>query len=269
MKKKKPKPIIYLLVDRTNNMGYVGQTTKWLKRRFNRHAISHTYIGNAIRAHGAENFARYVLMECASKGELNFWEQFFIILLGTRAPKGYNLTDGGEGTLGFKIPRERTTYGRPSLFRDDCPYKNLVAEMKARGLDYKDLAELLGVTPQTISHKMRGDYKFTAKQKAFLAEYFGKPVEYLFERDDAEDLTQFGTKISSHKRSYKEVYKNLVAEMEARGITVEILAELLRITPKTLYCKLRGEIKFLDRDKVKLVEIFGKPIEYLLARDDA
>ncbi len=37
---------------------------------------------------------------------------------------------------------------------------------------------------------------------------------------------------------------------------------------KSVSAKMRGKLRFTDRDKVKLVEIFDKPIEYLLARDD-
>ena len=64
-------------------------------------------------------------------------------------------------------------------------------------------------------------------------------------------------------------YKNLLCEMDARQITYTALARLMGFSShKYVSLKIRGRSNFTDRDKAQLVEIFGKPIEYLLARDD-
>lgn len=64
-------------------------------------------------------------------------------------------------------------------------------------------------------------------------------------------------------------YKNLLAEMIAHGITTyTALAILLGLSNSTVAYKMRGKVRFTDKDKAKLVEIFNKPIEYLLERDD-
>lgn len=44
------------------------------------------------------------------------------------------------------------------------------------------------------------------------------------------------------------------------------LAELLGSTKESLFKKMRGEATFKNSEKNRLVEIFNKPIEYLLQR---
>ena len=75
------------------------------------------------------------------------------------------------------------------------------------------------------------------------------------------------SKLSAANRAYSP-FKNLVAELNARGITYVAFAKLLGLSNKTITDKMRDRGNFTARDKAKLVEIFGKPIEYLLARDD-
>lgn len=45
--------VVYLLIDGTNDWEYVGQTTKTVEKRFKKHTQADSYIGRAIRAHGA------------------------------------------------------------------------------------------------------------------------------------------------------------------------------------------------------------------------
>lgn len=65
--------IVYLVIDGTNDMEYVGQTTKTVEERFKQHMKADTCLGNAIRAHDAENFTNAILKVCGSKDELDFW----------------------------------------------------------------------------------------------------------------------------------------------------------------------------------------------------
>ena len=88
--------VVYLLIDGTNDMEYVGQTTRSVKARFKEHAKSKSYIGNAIRAHGADMFVIVILKECGSQEELDSCERQMIRSRDTKYPNGYNLTDGGE-----------------------------------------------------------------------------------------------------------------------------------------------------------------------------
>ena len=63
------------------------------------------YFAHAIKAYGPENFKVETLHVCESKAEMDFTEIFYIELLKTRSPTGYNLTAGGEGNLDGNLPK--------------------------------------------------------------------------------------------------------------------------------------------------------------------
>ena len=59
-------------------------------------------------------------------------------------------------------------YNRIALFRAD------------RGVSRRELAEAVGVNPQTIGYLERGDYKPSLELAMKIALYFDAPVEALF-----------------------------------------------------------------------------------------
>ena len=374
---KKVYGIIYLLIDGTNDFEYVGQTTRSLEVRFKQHAKSkkHTYISNAIQSHGEDMFVKAILKICYSKEELDFWEKHFIKSRDTKYPNGYNITDGGDGVVGWtdemrarvseantgkkrtpeqcanisaaqierfkdpaerekisasksgekhpffgkhhtpqhcanisaaltgkpkslehrrkdaeankgKIPEDETrdkmsesrsgdknhNYGKPrspktcvkigANQRKVSPFKNLTAELDANNLSYAALAKLLGLATATISDKMSGRGKFTDITKKKLTEIFGKPEEYLFQCDE-----EFCVRPPTPKR-VNSPYQNLIKELDSRQLSYAKLAELMGAEKNSIARKMRGDRSFMEREKEKLSEIFGKPVEYLMARDE-
>ncbi len=256
---------IYLLIDGTNDFEYVGQTRRSVELRFKEHLHEKTYIGNAMRAHGADMFVVAILKQCDTNEELDRWEKHFILSRGTKSPNGYNCTDGGNACTGL-APESHAKMS--ALRRHYSPYKNLLAEMDRRQLSYTALAKLAGLSPRKISDKMRGRYKFTTKDAAKLVKFFGLPAEYLLERDDGlsaiTSQSERSTKISLARRE-ESPYKNLLAEMDKRRLSYSELAKILGVTQPTVSHKMRGRYKFTARDKAKLVEFFGLPAEYLFA----
>ena len=61
-------------------------------------------------------------------------------------------------------------------------------------------------------------------------------------------------------------YKNLIIEIDAHRFSYSSLAKLLGI--QSVSDKIHGKVRFTDEDITKLVEIFSKPAEYLMARTD-
>ena len=58
---------------------------------------------------------------------------------------------------------------------------NRIGLMRAdRGVSRRELAEAVGVNPQTIGYLERGDYKPSLELALHIAEYFGVPVEAVF-----------------------------------------------------------------------------------------
>jgi group I intron endonuclease len=101
-----------------NGKAYIGQTVKSLAQRWGDH-VYHAMHGsrylfhNAIRKYGPQGFLVEVLFRCHSKAEMDRKEQEAIVEMRTKSPRGYNLTDGGEGSVGFRHTEEtRARMGR-------------------------------------------------------------------------------------------------------------------------------------------------------------
>ncbi|MBO4400979.1 MAG: GIY-YIG nuclease family protein [Selenomonadaceae bacterium] len=107
------KNVIYVVKYRPNGMLYVGQTTQQLKRRMRQHirgsldTSRNSHLDSAIGKYGIGEFDLYVIMQCQTKDALDFWETFFIAFFNTRDPYGFNLTDGGGGTVGYPSANRR------------------------------------------------------------------------------------------------------------------------------------------------------------------
>ena len=88
---------IYKITNKLNGKVYIGQSididTRW---RQHINAKDNYAIHNAIKKYGKENFKFEVLLECPAN-MLDVWERDMIALYDCISPKGYNLTEGGEG----------------------------------------------------------------------------------------------------------------------------------------------------------------------------
>lgn len=94
---------IYLVTNLINGKKYVGKTSKTIEERWKAHVCNargslNTYLCNAIRKYGADNFSITKLAEAQDEYELNALEVKFIEDLDTHNT-GYNLTRGGDGVL--------------------------------------------------------------------------------------------------------------------------------------------------------------------------
>ena len=52
-----------------------------------------------MRKYDIHNFSIEVVLEVEKSGDLDQSEMLYIKKFGTKAPAGYNLTDGGDGAL--------------------------------------------------------------------------------------------------------------------------------------------------------------------------
>ena len=98
--------VIYGIENRINHKIYVGQTTRDIQVRFNEHCRDKdAHMWSIIHEYGRENFIVILLEECNSREELNEAEKRWIIKLNCKVPNGYNLTNGGKGSKGFKLTK--------------------------------------------------------------------------------------------------------------------------------------------------------------------
>ena len=105
---------IYLVTNKVNGKRYIGQTVQPLKKRWSSHGSDakrrrgpHALV-HALLKYGKENFSIRTLKVCNTRIELNRLEKHFIVKLKTKAPNGYNITDGGDGTPG--VPYTTSQY---------------------------------------------------------------------------------------------------------------------------------------------------------------
>lgn len=97
---------IYKIVNKLNGTTYVGQTINSINQRFIQHkhaSLTHnTYLYNAMKKYGINNFYIEQIDSANSLDELNTKEIYWIEKLNTKAPNGYNIVDGGNGVKGFR-----------------------------------------------------------------------------------------------------------------------------------------------------------------------
>ena len=90
--------IVYKITNLESGKVYVGQDS----HNDPNYLGSGILIARAIRKHGKENFIKEVIDTAYTKEELNKKEIYWIEFYNCKVPNGYNLTDGGGGTLSFK-----------------------------------------------------------------------------------------------------------------------------------------------------------------------
>lgn len=102
---------IYLATNTINGKSYVGFDSKWPKRkyehRYHSTTSSNQVFYNAIRKYGWDNFEWNILYQSHDGlHTLSVMENYFIIehnsYVHFNNSNGYNMTLGGEGTVGYK-----------------------------------------------------------------------------------------------------------------------------------------------------------------------
>lgn len=103
--------VIYMITNKLNGKRYVGQTTGSLNLRWKSHCKNskskHGIFHLAVHKYGKENFEIKVLAKCNSIEEMNHREVYYIRLLNTLAPNGYNLDSGGKNKTLHQITRNK------------------------------------------------------------------------------------------------------------------------------------------------------------------
>jgi group I intron endonuclease len=97
--------IVYLITNLVNGKRYIGQTSRSLEWRWHIHQTRKgcRALRNAIDKYGANNFSMEVLFDVPTKELAGEFETEYISRYNTKAPNGYNLTDGGEGVVGLSL----------------------------------------------------------------------------------------------------------------------------------------------------------------------
>ena len=184
---------VYKLTNVINGMGYVGITCNF-KRRMKEHRSSNNAnarISEAIKEYGWENFKQEILEVCdAEIAEER--EKYWIDMLGTKYPAGYNGTAGGGGILSKKpdpyytpeLRFKKALKCRKSTFT----YPNLQAEMDRQKITRRGLAQMIGVNHEAVSAWMASKYEPKISSAIKVKEVLGvdMPLEELFAKKTAQ-----------------------------------------------------------------------------------
>jgi group I intron endonuclease len=126
--------IAYLITNTMNGKQYIGITKGSLNRRFKAHlntakkADDNIALYNAIRKYGVDAFTVEQIASSFSRKDLCALEVQLIAQYKTKAPNGYNLTDGGDGLSGYtKTPEQIAAHSA----RMKSYHANLTPEAKA------------------------------------------------------------------------------------------------------------------------------------------
>ena len=166
--------IIYRATNIINGKMYIGKTIKTLKQRIKGHISSKilTHFRKSILKNGIDNFKWEVLCELDNIDDLNEMEMFCIEIFDSKN-NGYNMTDGGDGGIGYKHTEEA------------------IQLMKCR--DVKG-------TPHTTEHKIYISEIMKDKNKNFGVDnnFYGK--QHTNESKDKMSISKLGKKLSQEHK---------------------------------------------------------------------
>ena len=97
---------VYKITNKVNGKVYIGITNRGAGARFKQHLFEAEHgssfrFHNALRKYGADGFDINIISFCKNAEELKEREKFFIKEYDSTNPeKGYNMTEGGDGTFG-------------------------------------------------------------------------------------------------------------------------------------------------------------------------
>lgn len=105
--------ICYKITNTVNDKVYIGQTKQTLESRWKQHIGYATWnltsdnnikaLHRAIKKYGAESFTIEMIGTATTAAEIHLMEQYFIDYYQSHCStnKGYNMTIGGGGTIGY------------------------------------------------------------------------------------------------------------------------------------------------------------------------
>lgn len=116
--------IVYKLQNNVNGKTYIGITQNGLGRgglntRISSHLKNDSVIGHALRKYGLQSFTVSVIDVAEDRAALGEKEKYWIQFHNSRAPIGYNCTEGGDGLVNpsremrEKWSKARTGIGNP------------------------------------------------------------------------------------------------------------------------------------------------------------
>lgn len=164
---------IYRITNIVNGKNYIGQTWKTLSQRFSEHTKRKNCIKlhNAIHKYGPSNFKIELILFAHTQQIADYWETFFIQKFDT-IQNGYNITEGGSGSRGYKHTQEHKNYISKIMLGANNPMfgkpgsmlgRNMPESAKKALAEQKSGTNISDITKKKISDKISGENHPNAK----------------------------------------------------------------------------------------------------------
>ena len=196
---------VYCITNLITNRKYIGITTQGIEERFRKHKVeasngSDRYLCKAMRKYGFNSFEIELIDNSASNyEELLKKEIFYINKFNTFIPNGYNMTIGGEGTVGRKHTIEARK--KISIKRIGFKYTEEQKEMfRAKG---KEIAYWEGKKMPKEARKKMSE----AKKGKKLSEETKNKRKYIYEKMKGENHPLFGIGHSEESKRKMSISK--------------------------------------------------------------
>jgi group I intron endonuclease len=161
---------IYMARNKVNGKRYIGQTICTMeKRRFEHENSARAGVVRpfyaAMRKYGFDSFEWKVLFHDVDQRDLYSVEQRLIVLMKTKAPNGYNLTDGGPGNAGHNASDEtrrklsESHKGQKPAPKSEEGKKAIAAANRKRGMSLQTRKKIA----EAVS-RLWGDEEYQARQ---------------------------------------------------------------------------------------------------------
>lgn len=160
--------IIYDAYNKQNGKHYIGQTIHSLEKRRRIHYSKYSnciYFHRALEKYKKEDWIWSIIDQAETAEELNNKEQYWIKYYDSKNPsKGYNLTDGGQGSQGAIITEENRKKTRETMLRSvSNNYSKKESKIKPikcleTGNCYVSISEAsraLGISNSSIQYSLR------------------------------------------------------------------------------------------------------------------
>ena len=179
------KGYIYKIICLTTGKLYIGQTLRTIEKRWKRHIRdakkgSNHKFHRAIRKYGEENFTVEELLAVSAptkkelKAQLDSLEIEYISRFNTRE-KGYNSTDGGEGTAGRVCSEEsRERYRQANMGERNPSFGKACSEETKEKVRKANLGRLSPMKGRKHSKETRK--KMSDSHKGERNYFFGKSL---------------------------------------------------------------------------------------------
>lgn len=161
---------IYKIENKEDGKVYIGLTIQGYKKRYRKHLSDarnrcEFYLHRAIAKYGPESFELTLIESCNDMSELKERESFWISHYSSNdRDKGYNLTEGGDGTVGKRHSEETKAKIRGAAL-NGTSVNDVITVVFINGVEkecrgFEETSKVSGVSKSTISQYLRkkGDY---------------------------------------------------------------------------------------------------------------